>query len=102
MEKYLALLGYPVHDKITGLRGVVVSVSFDLYGCVQCIVHPGVDPEKGTMRDSVWVDWKRLEKTAASPVMPKPSFAGALGAEPGPEPKPHLPSMPTAAPIPRK
>jgi hypothetical protein len=34
----LKLLGTKVRDVVTGFVGIVTSVSFDLYGCVQAVV----------------------------------------------------------------
>jgi hypothetical protein len=64
----LALLGFPVRDRVTGATGVVTSVGFDLYGCVQCIVNPGTDKD-GKMLDSLWFDINRLEVTDDRPRM---------------------------------
>jgi hypothetical protein len=66
--KSLALLGFPVRDRVTGATGVVTSVGFDLYGCVQCIVNPGLSND-GKMLDSLWFDINRLEATADTPRM---------------------------------
>ena len=73
MERYMKLLGMRVKDAVTGFTGVVTSVSFDLYGCVQVIVNPGLDKE-GKARDSLWFDFARLKVTAPDPVMPPPDF----------------------------
>lgn len=76
------LLGYPVKDRVTQFVGVVTSVAFDLYGCVQCVVTPPAG-EAGKMEDSRWFDEKRLEVTG-NRVMPLPSFGDAI---PGPQSK---------------
>jgi len=73
VQSHLALLGHRAQDRVTGLTGVVTSVSFDLYGCIQCILHPGLDKE-GKPRDQVWFDINRLEVGVAPPVMPQPDF----------------------------
>lgn len=73
MEKHLELLGFKVRDVVTGLEGVVESISFDLYGCVQAIVRPGLD-EKGMPHDGRWFDTKRLVAVAGEPVMKVPTF----------------------------
>jgi hypothetical protein len=54
------LLGMTVKDKVTGLEGIVTSVSIDLYGCRQVIVHPGLK-EDGTLHDTQWYDVNRLD-----------------------------------------
>lgn len=60
IKKALNLLGLEVKDKITGIKGVVVSTSFDLYGCVQLLINRGLD-KAGGQRDNVWMDMNRLE-----------------------------------------
>jgi len=91
MQEHLKLLGFRVRDAVTGFEGVVESVSFDLYGCVQAIVRPGLD-EKGLPQDGRWFDLKRLTATAPGdgPVMAVPTFVVVAG---GAE-KPAFPSPP--------
>ena len=43
VQKHFKVLGYRVKDKVTGYTGVATSVCFDLYGCVQVTVNPGLD-----------------------------------------------------------
>ena len=59
VKKHLSLLGKRVKDKVTGLEGVVTSVGFDLYGCIQVIIHPGLD-SSGKLQDPHWFDIARL------------------------------------------
>lgn len=40
IKKHLNLLGHEVKDKVSDFKGVVTSISFDLYGCVQADVRP--------------------------------------------------------------
>ena len=42
----LKLLGLRVADKVTGHKGIVTCVSYDLNGCIQAVVTPSAD-EKG-------------------------------------------------------
>jgi hypothetical protein len=79
MEEHLRLLGFKVKDLVTGYEGVAVSIDFDLYGCVQVAVHPGVDKD-GKMQESRWFDEKRLRATSGEVVMPVPSFSVVPGA----------------------
>jgi hypothetical protein len=58
MEKHLELLGFKVRDVITGFEGVVVSISFDVSGCVQGLVQP--ERNKDGKFESYWFDTKRL------------------------------------------
>lgn len=73
INKHLDMLGMRVMDRVTGMEGVVTSVGFDLYGCIQAIVHPGLDKE-GKAKDSLWFDVGRLEQTNDVPVMPRPAY----------------------------
>jgi hypothetical protein len=51
----------------------VASISFDLYGCVQAIVNPGLDKD-GKPKDSQWFDVSRLTVLTKKPVMERPDF----------------------------
>lgn len=73
IEKHISKLGHRCKDKVTGISGVITHVGFDLYGCIQAIVHPGMD-EKGNAKDTIWFDINRLEITGAEPVMQAPNF----------------------------
>jgi len=85
----LNLLGYRMRDKISGLTGVVTSVCFDLYGCVQAILNTGVDKD-GKLCEHYWFDVQRLELVDEKRVMEPPAFGQAKVAEhqSGPERKP--------------
>lgn len=61
VEEYLEILGFKIRDRVTGMTGVATSVSFDLYGCVQIILNPGVDKD-GKTKDLQWLDFNRVEK----------------------------------------
>ena len=78
--KYLDLLGYEVTDCVTGFKGVVECMSYDLYGCIQAAVRPPIDKD-GLIHDSRWLDCKRLTKTGDQPVMPVPCFLEEPSAE---------------------
>lgn len=56
---HINLLGLKAKDAVTGFSGVVTSISFDLYGCVQAIVTPPVDKD-GNAKDGRWFDIIRL------------------------------------------
>jgi hypothetical protein len=72
-QKHLALLGYTAKDKVTGFKGVVTSISFELYGCIQILVHPGMGAE-GKIAEQQWFDVSRLELVSDVPVMDQPNF----------------------------
>lgn len=70
--KHLEILGYPVKDLVTGYEGIAVSVSFDLYGCIQVvIVPPSAD---GDVSSGHWFDIRRVMKTSDEKVMESPNF----------------------------
>lgn len=80
VRKHLALLGMKVEDKVTGYKGVVDSVSLDLYGCIQAGVNPGLDKE-GVQKDCRWFDVSRITVTSKKPVMEAPNFDYGVVAE---------------------
>ena len=73
MNEHLKLLGLRVRDKITKMEGVVTCVSFDLYGCIQALVHPGLDKD-GKPREVFWYDVSRLKILSTAPVIDVPDF----------------------------
>lgn len=75
IEKHLKKLGFKCKDKVSGFEGVITHVGFDLFGCVQAIVNPGIDNE-GKPKEVVWFDLERLDITSAEPVMLQPDFLG--------------------------
>jgi hypothetical protein len=87
VNSYLDILGKRVRDLITDYKGVATSVSFDLYGCVQVFVNPGLD-EDNNIRQGHWFDYKRLKTDAlkTDPLIKQPEFA--FTKEAGPENKP--------------
>jgi hypothetical protein len=70
---HLAILGFRVRDRVTGQEGIVTSVSFDLFGCIQAVVHPGLDKD-GKAKELHWYDILRLEIISEIPCMPQPNF----------------------------
>lgn len=81
----LELLGLTVRDRVTGFTGVVTSVSYDLYGCVQGLVNPGMGKE-GKLGELLWFDIGRLAIVNDVPVMVPPVFVADKGAESKPYP----------------
>ena len=73
MMRHIRLLGMKVEDKVTGFKGVVVCISFDLYGCVQGLVNPGKYKD-GKLMDQLWFDVNRLSIKSREPVMERPDF----------------------------
>jgi len=69
----LNLLGHTAEDRVTNLSGVITSISFDLYGCMQALVTPAVDKD-GSLPTSYWLDIDRLYITSKRPVLEPPVF----------------------------
>lgn len=79
MHPDMHLLGKKVRDRINGVEGVVTSISFDVSGCVQGIVHPPGMDDKGELRKGFWADTKRLEVIDDTPAIPQPDFVSVPG-----------------------
>lgn len=73
IQKWIGLLGLKVKDKVTGMEGIVASICFDLYGCIQACVNPGLDKE-GKQKDQHWYDVNRLEVVSKKPIMNVPNY----------------------------
>lgn len=73
INKHMELLGMKVIDRVTGFKGVVSSVSFDLYGCIQAIVTPEAG-DLGKQESGMWFDVSRLRVTGKKPVMEVPNY----------------------------
>lgn len=86
---HLNLLGLKVMDRVTGFKGVVQTVAFDLYGCIQAVVAPEANKDD-KLEDSHWFDVKRLKVLDKTPVMDIPDFDAGYVAEgkKGPSDKP--------------
>lgn len=80
IKKHLSALGFECKDKITGFTGVIDSVCFDLYGCIQASVRPGMDKD-GKLKDGQWFDINRLKVTSSKPLMEVPQFEYATEKE---------------------
>lgn len=91
LRKHFDLLGMKVTDRISGISGVVTSLCFDLYGCIQGSIHPGADKD-GKAKDVCWYDVSRLEVVSKKPVMDPPKFdfspAAVSAGRKGPAEKP--------------
>jgi hypothetical protein len=92
VEQHLKMLGLKVKDRVSGVEGVICSVSFDLYGCVQACLNRGMDKD-GKPHDLYWYDIARLAVLSNTPVMDRPDFLGdnkqAAGKQ-GPAEKPQM------------
>ncbi len=73
LKKHVDLLGLNAEDKVTGFKGVITTVSFDLYGCVQVVITPKIN-EDGKQGDGHWYDVTRLKIESDERVMDVPDF----------------------------
>ncbi len=73
IKEHLDLLGLKVKDSVTGFDGVVSTISFDLYGCIQAVVTPPMT-DVGELKDGRWFDITRLIVIDNNPVMITPDF----------------------------
>ena len=76
---HINLLGLKAKDVVTGLTGVITSISFDLYGCGQAIVTP--EAKDGKIDHGAYFDLTRLEILSKEPVMQLPDFSAGYVAE---------------------
>lgn len=75
VQKFIDLLGCRCRDRITDIEGTITHVGFDLYGCIQAIVHPGKsEPTKAA--ETLWMDLNRLEVFGGEKIMEPPTFQG--------------------------
>jgi len=74
IKKHLDLLGHELKDKVSDFKGVVISMSFDLYGCIQADVRPTFLDEKGLTQSGIWMDVSRLIVKSKKPLMEAPDF----------------------------
>lgn len=90
------LLGKKAEDCVTGITGVITSVTFDLFGCVQGLLTTQIDGSE----KSFWYDICRLKVSVSdSPVLPVPNFEVILAEKEGDGPGTQL-NGPANKPIP--
>lgn len=74
IQETIDLMGRKAKDTITGYDGVITSVSFDLYGCVQAVITPPAKPGE-ELKHGHWFDVQRLiVETGTERVMAVPDF----------------------------
>ena len=81
IKKHIDLLGHKATDKVTGFTGVITSISFDLYGCIQAVITPPVDSKKGEYNSGNWFDVTRLNIPSNKKVMEVPEYSNGYIAE---------------------
>ena len=79
-KNHIELLGLKAIDKITEFSGIIESVSFDLYGCIQACVKPPVNND-GTVPNGYWFDVSRLEIDRNVRKMELPNFSNGYVAD---------------------
>jgi hypothetical protein len=68
------MLGYSAKDKVTKQCGVISSVCFDLYGCIQVLLTPLKVKNNIDIRPQGWFDINRIIITNKKRIMTHPSF----------------------------
>lgn len=61
-------------------EGIVVSISYDLAGCIQALINLGKDKD-GNLATTYWVDTKRLKVLSFEPIHLQPRFDEVIGGE---------------------
>ena len=72
-KRHIELLGFDAEDKITGFKGVIDSICFDLYGCIQASVKPKIGKD-GLVPEGYWFDVTRLKINTKNKTVPLPDF----------------------------
>jgi hypothetical protein len=87
VKKHIGILGMKAKDRVTGYKGVVTSVSFDLYGCIQAVITP--EQNGAEYQSGCWFDVRRLD-IGKKRVMDVPDYTSGYIAEgrKGPAEKP--------------
>lgn len=73
IEDYMDLMGKTAVDKVTGYKGIVTCVTFDLYGCTQVVLTPPMK-EDMTTNSGKYFDLNRINIMDNERVMPVPEF----------------------------
>ena len=90
IKQHIELLGKRAEDRVTGFSGIISTIAFDLYGCIQATIMPPMK-EDGTVPDGRWYDVNRLKIISDERVMDLPNFSGSVDVakgEKGPAEKP--------------
>ena len=72
-KKHIELLGFAAQDKITNFEGVIDSVSFDLYGCIQVLLQPKMN-DNGEIPAGRWFDVTRVNIISQERIVTMPDF----------------------------
>jgi len=74
VEQSVKFLGKKVKDKISGRKGIVTSVCFDLYGCIQIVIDEQKTDKDGKAVSFGWFDINRAEIITNKTIMDFPDF----------------------------
>ena len=77
---HIRKLGFRAVDRVTGFKGVIDSVGFDAYGCVQFALKPPVDKD-GNPSSGHWFDVTRLDIDESERVIELPNFEAGYVAQ---------------------
>lgn len=80
IANHIGTLGLQAEDAVTGFKGIITSISFDLYGCIQVVVVPRTNDD-GKIKDGQWFDISRLNIVSDTPVITVPDFSQGYIAE---------------------
>jgi len=70
----IEMLGSEAKDKITKQNGVISSIAFDLYGCIQVLLTPLKVENNHDIKVHGWFDINRMVITKKRKIMNHPSF----------------------------
>ena len=79
-RRHIELLGFRGKDKVTGFSGVVDTVGFDAYGCIQLSLKPPMCAD-GTIPQGYWFDVTRIVVDFSERVVEMPNFHKGYVAE---------------------
>ena len=74
IKKSIEMLGKEGKDKITKQKGIITSVCFDLYGCIQVVLDEQKVDKDGKRICTGWIDINRVEITKDKKIMECPDF----------------------------
>ena len=79
-KKHIELLGFRAKDKVTGFEGVIDSVCFDAYGCIQVSLKPPMNKD-GEVPQGYWFDVTRVVVDNSQRIVDLPDFYQGYVAE---------------------
>ncbi len=74
INKHMSMLGLKAYDMVTGMKGAITSIKFDLYGCIQVAIDPPVKKGNEENKGRYWYDVSRVKITGKKPVMKRPNY----------------------------